>query len=289
MDFVREEKSQTKPKRETLESKTQEFDIIWEFYQDKTILTRDNLKIIYDNIMKVKNIYGTTAEIGVYKGYTSKMIAQITKKTHYCYDTFVGEAEPKRETLETTKELKEFVCIPELIIESYLNPICKGEVDDSLSTSTQDNLPLNYLYSSSLEEVVKNINCKNVIYRKGIFPNTFRENNQSFSFVYSDTANYEGAKESFNKFSPTIVSGGKILFYVDKNTKGVQKALDEICRRGGVEDEAETRNSQTCRGDYEGIERVLEQHGLEFVGEVESQTKEFYVEKLHDIYIFTKK
>jgi hypothetical protein len=180
-----------------------EFDSVWLFYQDKTILSQENLKIIYENILKTKPIYGSTAEIGVYKGYTSKMIAQLTNKSHFCYDTFEG------------------------IVQ---NNFYKG--DHHLEKE----------FSSSLEEVVKNINNKNVVYRKGVFPETFKETALNFSFVYSDTKTYYGAKNTMEMFSHRISSKGKILFYVDEKCQGVQKFLDKFNEKDLLFDVEKTKN-----------------------------------------------
>ena len=55
-----------------------------------TILNNNNLQILYNQIYSCRNLNGMSAEIGVYKGNTSKLIKSILNKTHYCYDTFEG-------------------------------------------------------------------------------------------------------------------------------------------------------------------------------------------------------
>jgi hypothetical protein len=111
-----------------------------------TILNSDNLKILYNQICACNNLSGMTAEIGVYKGDTSKIIRSTLNKTHYCYDTFEGI------------QNSEFI---------YGDSHSNGD------------------YECNLEFVKKNINMDNVIYRIGYFPETFQEHNIMFCFVYS--------------------------------------------------------------------------------------------------------
>lgn len=166
------------------------FDKIWDKNIDaNSILDYDSLRHIYNNAFACMHLDGATAEIGVYKGYTSKVIAMLSNKTHYCYDTFEG------------------------IIGSAEN--C-GDIHN------------NGDFLCSLDEVKSNINLDNVIYRKGYFPNTFQEADCKFCFVYSDTATYAGAKATFEIFCANMVVGGKIVFYVDDNCIGVKHAIHEF-------------------------------------------------------------
>jgi hypothetical protein len=70
----------------------------------------------------------------------------------------------------------------------------------------------------------------NVIYKKGIFPETFDEGNLEFSFVHSDTDTYFGTKSSLDCFSKIMCENGKILFddYKWRYCPGVEKAISEF-------------------------------------------------------------
>ena len=171
---------------------SEDFENNWLFFKYKTILSYENLQTIYDNIIKSKHIYGSTAEIGVYQGYTSKMIVEITKKTHYCYDTFEG------------------------VIHSN---IFKGDKHKEGE------------FSCSLDEVVQIINNKNVDYRKGDFPETFQEKTVNFSFVYSDTTTQYGAKHTLETFAKRISTGGKLLFFIDDKCQGVRTVVDKFIEK----------------------------------------------------------
>jgi hypothetical protein len=108
-----------------------------------TILDTDNLQILYNEILSCKNLHGMTAEIGVYKGNTSKIIKQLLNKTHYCYDTFQG--------------------------------IC-----DAFYLHGDNHR--NGEFECNLQFVQQNINMENVIYKKGYFPETFQDWVQKIHF-----------------------------------------------------------------------------------------------------------
>ena len=166
------------------------FDDIWLDISKNSILNYENMKILYDQIMLCDEIEGiASAEVGVYEGMTSKLIGKVLKKKHYCYDTFEGIA-GSSSLYGDTHNNREFIC--------------------------------------ELDKVKQNINMDNIIYKKGWFPDTFEEKSVSFCFVYSDTATYLGAKNTFECFKSIMTSGGKIIFYADKNCLGVINAINEF-------------------------------------------------------------
>ena len=146
---------------------------------------------IYDELSKVKNLDGNTAEIGAYLGGTSKLIHKITpNKIHYCYDTFCG------------------------IIGTNNN--YDGHKDGD--------------FSCSLDEVKKNIDMEDIVYKVGYFPDTFQEYNEKFCFIHSDTDTYIGTKSTLEYCCDKIVQGGKIVFddYTIGSCPGVEIALHEF-------------------------------------------------------------
>jgi len=155
-----------------------------------SILSYENLCELKKQLFLCKNIEGVSAEIGVYKGNTSKIIKHtLVDKTHYCYDTFEG--------------------------------ICNSS--DSMGDRHKDGE-----FYCTLDYVKENINMDGVIYKKGFFPNTFDEYLEKFCFVYSDTGTYFGAKNTYLKFKNNIVSNGKLIFYIDDNNIGVKNAINEF-------------------------------------------------------------
>ena len=165
------------------------FDFYWTDMSNNSILDYETAKMLYDLMMICVVLEGSTAEVGVYEGITSKLIRNVLNKTHFCYDTFEGILGSS--SLCGDKHSNgEFVC--------------------------------------HLDKVKQNINSDNVFYKQGWFPDTFEEDALSFCFVYSDTATYLGVKHTFDCFKPSMVSGGKIIFYVDNNCSGVQNAINEF-------------------------------------------------------------
>jgi hypothetical protein len=170
---------------------TKQFLDYWKINGPESLLGYTKSGQLYFELMGVKNLEGNTAEIGVYKGYTSKLIHTFTQdKTHYCYDTFCG----------------------------------------IIGATEEDDLHKNGEFSCSLENVKKTINMSNVIYKVGYFPDSFSENDEKFCFVHTDTDTYDGTKNSIIYFKDKIVSGGKIMFddYCWGACPGVEKALTEF-------------------------------------------------------------
>lgn len=150
----------------------------------------DKTKKIYDEYMSM-NMHGNTAEIGVFMGFTSKVLALINQKNnHFCYDTFQGVA----------------------AADANIDKHKDGD------------------FKYSIQKVKKSINLSNVIYKEGIFPNTFSEDNMNFVFVHTDTDTYYGTKTTFEKFSEILYVGGKIVCddYKWKDCPGVEKAVHEF-------------------------------------------------------------
>jgi hypothetical protein len=150
----------------------------------------EKTKRIYDEYMSM-NMHGNTAEIGVFMGFTSKILALInSKNNHFCYDTFTGVAGADA-NIDIHKD-GDFKC--------------------------------------SLEKVKKSINLPNVIYKVGIFPDTFAEDNMQFVFVHTDTDTYHGTKTTLENFKEILLVGGKIVCddYKWKHCPGVEKAVHEF-------------------------------------------------------------
>lgn len=171
--------------------KNNNFKEIFEKINNKpSLLGFKKTKVLFDEFQKMTN-HGLSAEIGVFQGFTSKLIAILNANNkHYCYDTFKG------------------------VIKS--DPAIDKVPDGG--------------FCSSLEEVKNNINLMNVIYKEGTFPETFEESDCKFSFVHSDTDTYFGAKATLDYFSNLMLQGGKIIFddYKWHLCPGIEKAVHEF-------------------------------------------------------------
>jgi hypothetical protein len=69
------------------------FEELWDCIKEGNLMGLEKTKNLYSELKNTRNIKGNTAEIGVYKGHTSKLIHLFhCDKKHYCYDTFEGVA-----------------------------------------------------------------------------------------------------------------------------------------------------------------------------------------------------
>jgi hypothetical protein len=165
------------------------FKSIWNDIKNNSILNHDIMYDLYCQVIICSQLSGITAEVGVYEGFTSKLIRTVAQKEHYCYDTFEG-----------------------IINSSSLN----------------EDYHQNGEFICNLDIVKQNINMDNVIYKKGCFPNSFNEYDKFFCFVYCDTGTYFGAINTYNSFKDNIVPGGKIIFFVDNHCKSIKNVIDIV-------------------------------------------------------------
>ena len=128
------------------------------------------------NTIKNENIKGNLAELGVYKGESSKLIHLLApNRKLYLFDTFEGFPIKYLENNHESHRFKD----------------------------------------TNLEIVKRNIgDMENVIIRKGIFPDTAKNlENEKFSFVSIDVDLYLSTLEGLEFFYPRISEGGYILIH----------------------------------------------------------------------------
>jgi hypothetical protein len=79
------------------------------------------------------------------------------------------------------------------------------------------------------EETVQYINNPNCVFRKGTFPDTFEEGNETFLFIHTDTDTYQGTVDTIRVFEPLLARGGMIVHddYGIRTCPGVTQACDE--------------------------------------------------------------
>lgn len=146
--------------------------------------------------LNTEGIDGNFAELGVFRGNTSKIIHMIDpNRKFYLFDTFEGFP---NEHLEN-KQDKRF-------------------------------------QNTNIEIVKKSIgNLKNIIIRKGIFPETAKGlENESFSFVLTNVDLYIPTYSGLEFFYPRMVSGGYIFIHDYNNPQvfraGVYRAVNDFMK-----------------------------------------------------------
>lgn len=175
---------------------------------ERTIIERDfvreqTLALLADEI-KRKNINGSVAELGVFKGEFSKKINRLfPNKMLYMFDTFEGFAE---------NDIKN---------------------DNTLNWGSK----LEHFKETTVDEVLKIMpNKEKCIVKKGYFPNTFDLKNEIFSFVSIDVDLYDPIKAGLEIFYPRLSVGGYIMIHDYNNIlyQGTRKAVQEYCDKNNI-------------------------------------------------------
>ena len=146
-----------------------------------------------------KNIQGSVAELGVYKGKFARYINEYFKeRTLYLFDTFKG----------------------------FDDRDIRREKTENFSTGSQD------FSQTSIASVLKQMpfpdKCVPV---KGFFPDTTRGIEDRFAFVSIDTDLYEPVYAGLQFFYPRLEKGGYIFIHDFNNDhyKGSRKAVEQYC------------------------------------------------------------
>jgi O-methyltransferase len=189
--------SNNKELKEQLEiwSSSSEFHLLHPEIADHTLLHVSRCFMLYQLAKYASNKEGDMAEVGVYKGGTARLIAKsCPNKTLHLFDTFSG--------------------MPS--VDKTIDVVQQGDFSDT-----------------SLEEV-KNylIDCHNVIYHQGVFPQTASGLNKEFSLVHVDVDIYDSVISCLDFFYHKLVPGGVLIFddYEWKGCPGVKKALDKFLK-----------------------------------------------------------
>jgi len=166
----------------------------YQIVEKYTILDFERSFMIFQAVNATKNIKGSTAECGVYKGGSSILIAMNRNDTiHFALDTFEG--------------------FPDIITD--LDLLKSGGFSEASSVNIME------LFG----------NYKNIRVLKGSFTNSFPYiSDNHFSFVHIDSDLYISTKECCNFFYSRMSKSGIMLFddYLTQDTPGVKKAVDEF-------------------------------------------------------------
>lgn len=147
--------------------------------------------------IRKKNVAGAVAEVGVFRGEFAQYINYaFPDRRCYLFDTFEGF-----DIEEALKEMKSGNCT---------NAFVQAYKDTDISI------------------VLKKMkNIKQIVVKKGYFPNSLDEMEETFSFVSLDVDFEKSIYEGLSYFYPRLTSGGYIFIH-DYNSSllGVEKAVD---------------------------------------------------------------
>ncbi len=163
--------------------------------EEKCNMDSEEKFTLYSSMKAVFNLKGEIAEVGVYKGGSAKILAELKgEKELHLFDTFEGLPE-------------EVITNEDLVKPGWLNDVNLEEVKSYLSQ------------------------YNNVFFHKGLFPDTAEPiKEKRFSLVHLDTDIYQGTLESLKFFWPRMVKGGRIIChdYNNEDCPGVKKAFKEF-------------------------------------------------------------
>lgn len=171
-----------------------EFNQIYDKVKSRILLDKKRAFVLYQITNNCKELDGDFAELGVYKGASSRIIYETSdkRKDIYCFDTFNGIPD-----FDITKDTFQY----------------KGFLDD-----------VDY------EDIKSFLHEKNFKLFKGVFPESALNINKKFSFVHIDVNLYNSTKDGCEYFYDRMTKGGIILFddYNMTYSDGVKKAVDEF-------------------------------------------------------------
>ena len=163
-----------------------------------------SLRLIASEINE-RNLEGCVAELGVYRG---KFAVEINKlfpnKKLYLFDTFQGFF---TQDIDIEKN------------HGY-SRAKKGDFSDTSIELVKNKLPYK----------------EQVVFVKGYFPESIKEDLPRFCFVSLDTDLYKPTYEGLKVFYPKLVKGGAIIIHDYNSTQfpGVKKAVKEFCMENNV-------------------------------------------------------
>lgn len=162
--------------------------------------TRRDMLILLLRTLTERNVDGDMAEVGVYKGYTSRLLHHYApeRKLHL-FDTFQGFGE------RSTAKEKEHVGF---------------------------DVRAKHFHDTSLDLVKRNIAPRNdnLTFYVGYFPDTVTEDLEArtFAFVHLDADLYEPTIEGLRFFYPRTAVGGFLVVHDYNAWPGARQAVDEF-------------------------------------------------------------
>jgi O-methyltransferase len=171
---------------------------------DKDYVRLSTLELLA-RVIEQRQIEGSVAELGVYKGDFAKYVNMLfPNRKLYLFDTFEG--------------------------------FDKADVEFDKKHNFSHNIAHQFRDTSEEHVLSKMIYPQNCIVKKGYFPETVSNVDDTFCFVSIDTDLYKPIYEGLEYFYPRLSNGGYILVhdYFNYSYRGVSEAVEQFCRKHGV-------------------------------------------------------
>ena len=164
------------------------------------LVRRDMLILILKDVL-INQVKGDLVELGVYKGYTAKLIHYyVPERMLFLFDTYGGF----------------------------------DETDLAFEKSRTGHSIQSHFKSACIKDVINYIKPKNnnIVTIEGVFPGSLPKNfrGRIFSFVHIDMDLYEPTMEALNFFYPRMSKGGYIVIHDYNTWSGAHESVDEFFR-----------------------------------------------------------
>jgi len=159
--------------------------------EERTMMSVECLASIGTAVFNTRHLNGELAELGVWKGGSTKLIYLMGRKPMHAFDTFQGL--PAKRSFDHLSLKEGDYAVDHEEVKEYLKPY------------------------------------KDIHTYKGVFPDTSAPiKDKMFSFVHLDADFYDGTLQGLKFFYPKMVKGGIIMLDDCPGTKGIDIAVDEF-------------------------------------------------------------
>jgi len=185
---------------------------------------KTNKVILLFDLIKSSPDGGVIVECGVGTGFTLSVISKISKKKIYAFDSFEGF--PDNTSEHDHKNISKVLRFSKWHYKLMTIDLVKQNLINN-DVKTDD------------------INNK-IIFKKGFFPNSFKDFNEEVCFLHLDVDLYNSYKDCLEFFFPKLKKGGIVTFdeyYKDINApsrkgwdwRGSNIAIDEYVEKNNLE------------------------------------------------------
>ena len=164
--------------------------------------------ILLSDLLKKSPEDGVIVECGVGVGFSLTVIANLSKKMIYAFDSFSGFPDKISEKDKSKNDTQNLLKV--LKYSKFHYKLMSIDV-------VKKNLVNNGVNEKNIENNIKFI--------KGFFPDSFGNFNEKISFLHLDVDLYDSYKECLKFFFPKMINGGIITFdeYIEDSESSIKK------------------------------------------------------------------
>lgn len=162
----------------------------------------ENKIILLSELLKKSCENGVIVECGVGNGFSLTVLAKLSDKKIYAFDSFEGFPEKISKNDQSENDTQDLL------------DVLKNE-KSHYKFMTVDAVKKNLINNNVSEKFIN----EKVYFKKGFFPDSFKGFEEKISFLHLDVDLYDSYLECLKFFFPKMMKGGVICFdeYIDKN------------------------------------------------------------------------